>query len=138
MHRMILSVLFWTITCGAALAEKTAYQCVITGASGRQWIQPLIFIALDRASDRVVVSDAAILGYNDGVPVEGRLVRDNAARVTVAWELDMRSTSNQTVRMAYRATYLKANGKVNVSARPIGFEGQFSRAGTCKVTKLSG
>ena len=137
MHRMILSGLLWTALCGAAAAEKTAYQCAINGTSGRQWIQPLIFFALDRAIDRVVVSDASILGFNDGVPVEGTLVRDNAARVTVSWELDMRSSSNQTVRMNYRATFLKANGKVNVSARPLGYEGLFSQAGTCTVTKLS-
>ncbi|SNS76535.1 hypothetical protein [Antarctobacter heliothermus] len=138
MRRTILSGLLWTALCGAASAEMTAYQCAIRGTSGRQWIQPLIFIALDRATDRVVVSDASILGFNNGVPVEGTLVRDNAARVTVAWELELRSASNQTVRMDYRATYLKATGKVNVSARPQGYEDLFNRAGTCTVTKLSG
>lgn len=138
MRHIILSGLFWAALCGAAAAEKIAYQCDIAGTSGRQWIQPLIFFALDRATDRVVVSDAAILAFNDGVPVEGTLVRDNAARITVSWELNMRSASNQRVRMAYRATYLKAAGKVNISARPQGFETLLSRAGTCKVTKLSG
>lgn len=137
MRRMILAGLLWTALGGAAAAELTAYQCVIRGTSGRQWIQPLIFFALDRAIDRVVVSDASILGYNSGVPVEGTLVRDNAARVTISWTLDVGAASNRRMPIDFRATYLKATGKVNVSARSQDSEGQFSRAGSCVATKLS-
>ncbi|MBV7392679.1 hypothetical protein [Mameliella sediminis] len=138
MRRLFLTCLAWMALAGAAAAEKTAYQCFIRGTSERQWIQPLIFIALDRAIDRVVVSDASILGFNDGVPVEGALIKDNKARLTVSWQLQMRSASNQRVDMAYRATFLKSTGKVNVTARPLGREGLFNRSGTCTVTKLSG
>ena len=138
MRRAILTALFWVALCGGAQAQKAGYKCTFDGASERNWIQPLIFIAIDRETDRVVVSDAAILGANDGVPVEGRLVTDNAARITFSWTVRRRSASHQRVEMDYRATYLKASGRVNVTAMPRGQEGLFSRGGVCMVGNLSG
>ncbi|SMX36787.1 hypothetical protein [Maliponia aquimaris] len=137
MRTVLLTLLLWAALGGAAEAQKTGFKCTFEGAKDRDWIQPLIFFGLDRAIDRVVVSDPAILGLNGGVPLEGRLVQDNAARVTFAWSLETRSASNQRVRMDYRATYLKASGKVNVTARPLGLEGVYNRAGTCIVQDLS-
>jgi hypothetical protein len=137
MRRLILSALFVAALSGGAAAEKMAYHCRIDGTSERQWIQPVIFIALDRAIDRVVVSDASILVFNDGVPVEGQLVRDNSSRVTVSWELEVLSSGNRRLLLDYRATFLKASGKVNVTAQPRGKGTLFNRAGNCLPTKLS-
>lgn len=136
MRLLTLTVMIWAAFAGGAVAQKTGFHCTFNGARDRDWIQPLIFIAMDTETDRVVVSDAAILGFNDGVPVEGRLVKDNASRITFSWKVDMRSNANQPVTMAFRATYLKSSGKVNVTARPRGFEGMFNRLGTCTVRKL--
>lgn len=135
---LVLCGVIWLATGGAAWAQKTAYQCAIDGTSDRQVIQPVIFFALDRAIDRVVVSDASILASNNGVPVEGRLIKDNAARVTVAWSLTLRAAGLPRQRLSYRATYLKATGKVNVSARTRVSDGVFNKAGTCIATNLSG
>lgn len=136
MRTVLLTLLLWAALGGTAEAQKLGYKCTFEGARERDWIQPLIFFGLDRDSSRVVVSDPAILGLNGGVPIEGRLVQDTAARVTFAWSVETRSASNQRVRMDYRATYLKASGKVNVTARPRGQEGLFSRAGVCIVATL--
>lgn len=138
MRIALLTLLLWTALGGAAEAQKTGYKCTFTGAKERDWIQPLIFFGVDRDIARVVVSDPAILGLTGGVPVEGTLVQDNATRVTFAWTITARSSMNQRVRMDYRATYLKASGKVNVTARPLGREGLYNRAGTCIVQDLSG
>jgi hypothetical protein len=138
MRRTILTALIWVALGGAAQAEKVGYQCAITGALDGQWIQPLIFIAIDRKTDRVIVSDAAILVFNDGVPVDGRVIKENAARITFGWQVEMQSSANQRVKMDYRATYVKSSGKVNVSAHPRGYEGFFNRGGTCKVKPLQG
>ncbi|MGP6085396.1 hypothetical protein [Antarctobacter jejuensis] len=136
MRLAILTLLSWAALSGAAFAQKTGYHCTVKGASEREWIQPVIFIARDSETDRVVVSDAAILGFNGGVPVEGKLVKDNAARTTFSWIVEMRSAANQRVKMSYRATYLKSSGKMNITAQPRGYEGMFNRMGTCKVSKL--
>ena len=136
MRLAILILLSWTALTGAALAQKTGYHCTVEGASERDWIQPVIFIATDSETNRVVVSDAAILGFNDGLPVEGKVVKDNAARTTFSWTVNMRSSSNQQVKMAYRATYLKASGKMNITAQPRGYDGLFNKLGTCKLRKL--
>lgn len=138
MRYAFLTASLWVALSGAAQAQMTSYQCTLKGTSERQWIQPLIFIATDSDTDRVVVSDAAILGFNEGVPVEGKLVKENAARITFSWQLEMRSADNQRVRMRYRATYVKSNGKINVTAQPTGYEGIFNRGGTCTIKPLQG
>lgn len=138
MRRAILTAIFCVALAGAAGAETTGYQCRINGTTERDWIQPLIFIGLDSATDRVVVSDPAILGVNGGVPVEGQLVKDNAARTTFAWTLTARSRHDRRVVMGYRATYLKASGRFNVTARSAAHDRVFTRLGRCTVRKLSG
>lgn len=137
MRTVLLTLMLWAALGGAVEAQKTGYKCTFKGAKERDWIQPLIFFGLDRVTSRVVVSDPAILGLNGGVPVEGRLLQDNAARVTFAWTLDARPARSRWVRMDYRATYLKASGTVNVTARSQDDEGVISRTGRCIVGDLS-
>ncbi|KUF09024.1 hypothetical protein [Pseudoponticoccus marisrubri] len=140
MPRLALSHVL--IGAAAALAAPPAaatimtYECHVRHTDAREVIQPLIFIAHDDDDDRVVVSDAAILGFNAGQPVEGRLVVENDARVTVAWEVDMRIGS-RTVTMRYRATVVKGSHAFNVVAQPKGYSNIFSRGGRCVVKKLS-
>ena len=138
MHRAFPILFLWVVLAGPLPAQTTGYQCNIRGTSDGSWIQPLIFIGLDRETDRVVISDLGILAANDGVPVEGAMVVDNAARTTFAWRLVLRSPFNQGVTVAYRATYLKDSGKVNIAARSHGADAPVTRAGTCKVREISG
>lgn len=134
--KLIFAALSLALFANAAHAVTRTYECTIRNAKERSWIQPVIFFAHDESSGRVVVSDPAILGFNDGQPAEGKLVTNNAKRITVKWSLDMRSSGNQKVTMNYRATYVKGTGAVNVSATPKHFSNTFNAGGTCKVGQL--
>jgi hypothetical protein len=136
MYRFTLVLLVCGLAATSVQAQTRTYECTIRGTKERSWIQPLIFFAYDTKEGRVIVSDPAILGFNDGQPVEGTLVADNARRITVKWSLDMISASQQRVTMDYRATYVKGTQAVNVIAQPRHFSGNFNAGGTCKAGQL--
>lgn len=120
----------------AAEADLVAYKCSVRGSESLDIIQPLVFIIRDTASDRVVVSDAMILAFNDGQPVEGRLVVDNASRTTFAWTVDV-ILQVSPVKLRYRGTYVKSSGHFSILAEPTGYANNFTRGGTCQVDTLS-
>ena len=136
MFRVLLVALSLAWLAPPAQAQTRTFECSIQGTQARSWIQPLIFIAYDATADRVVVSDPAILQFNDGQPVEGSLVTENARRITFKWSVDMVSASKQRLTMNYRATYVKGTGAVNVIAQPRHFSNSFNAGGTCKVGQL--
>lgn len=118
-----------------AVGETLGYRCSIKRVKSNDWIQPLIFIAHDTVTNRIVASDAVILAYNDGQPVEARLVANNTARVTFAWTVEAVLQASP-VEISYRATYLKRSGKVNVFAQALGFNSNFNAGGTCEVKPI--
>lgn len=121
----------------AAGKDVVAYKCTISGAGEYDWIQPLIFIAHNRTDNIVSVTDPLILGVNDGVPAVGRVTTDNAKRTTFAWEVDV-TLRKSPITFRYRATYVKADGSVQVSAMPERNSRNFSNGGTCAMEKLKG
>ena len=135
MRFMMMVFALLTMATSAAAVTRT-YECSVKNSKQRSWIQPLIFIAHNEDTGQVIVSDPAILGFNDGQPAVGKLVVNNAKRITVKWSVDMVSASNQKVTMNYRATYVKGNGQVNVSAQPKHYANTFNAGGTCKVGVL--
>ncbi|WP_425074496.1 hypothetical protein [Sagittula sp. S175] len=116
-----------------ASAETVAYKCNVRGAGEYDWIQPLIFIAHDRLSGRVVVSDAMILAFNDGQPVEGRLDVDNARRTTFTWKVKVILQASP-VTLSYRGTYIKGSGEFSVLGSIPGET--MTRGGVCQVDRL--
>lgn len=146
MVRGMLMGLMLAGLCGAALAtpgdarmkpDRIAYKCTMKGSSVDDWIQPLIFIAHDRTSGRVVVSDAMILGFNDGQPVEGRVATDNGKRTTFAWDVKVKLRVSP-VTLSFRGTYVKATGQFSVLANPSGHGNSLTGGGRCQVDRLEG
>lgn len=80
----------------------------------------------------MVVSDPVILHFNDRKPLAGRVAVDNKARITFAWDVVAKDRSGQRTTMKYRATYLKASGKLSISAKPLGYENNFVGGGRCE------
>ncbi|MCC1494922.1 hypothetical protein [Cognatishimia sp. F0-27] len=117
-------------------ARTMGYKCVLSGVDGTDWIQPLVFIGHDEANERVTVSDGAILTFNDGQPIEGRVIRANDKRITFGWLLVAQSATNQKVRMRYRATYVRGTGVFTMTAQPTGYSNMFNRKGSCDVAEI--
>jgi hypothetical protein len=127
-----LSILAAGLYGSAAGATTLTYKCTFPKAQPGDWIQPLIFVAHDTEAERVVVSDGMILAFNDGHPVEGRVIADNHARITFGWTVDV-VLRVSPIRMAFRGTYVKATEQFSVSAQPYGYESTFSALGDCTV-----
>lgn len=132
--------LIWVMTgglwpSGAAASELAIYECVLNPSSANAIIADFVFVGHDPEADRVVVSDALILTFNDRTPVEGRVATDNDRRITFVWELRLPLMDGTTPRTQYRLTYQRATGAASVSARPLGRELVFQAAGECRAGK---
>lgn len=137
MRHLILAAAILIGLTGAARSDIWSYQCLIEGTRVRGWIQPLIFIGHDTDSGRVVISDAAILASNEGQPVEGEVVADTAALATFRWNAVIRSSARLRQRIDYRATYIRATGRITVLAQPAGDARMYNLGGSCETKKLS-
>lgn len=136
MRRIALAFLALTVLTAPAAASVMSYQCTFPQSRERDWVQPLIFFGHDTRSGRVVISDAAILHFNDGQPAEGR-VQDEGAEMTVHWQVRMRAAFNTRVLMTYRARIDRRDGRVTVLALGRGQGIRQQRAGQCEMRELS-
>ncbi len=118
------------------LADGQIYECKVANTRSQgNWLPEVLFIGHDRAAKKVIVSDPIILYFNDSQPVEGKVNTDNKKRITFTWRL--RADANgQSANMAYRATYMKATGRLNISGSPLGFENRYTSSGKCEVKPL--
>ncbi len=118
----------------AAFAQTVTYNCALTVPRNQNWVAQQIVIGHDTATDAVVINDP-IIDNLIGQPVQGKVAVDNDKRITFAWELpEIRNSSGQyTPRFIYRATYIKATGKVSVLAKPLNYQNNFSARGNCTV-----
>ncbi len=116
-----------------AKAAQT-YVCRIQEHGNSGWIPEILFLGVEDDNSSVVVSDPLILYFNDRAPVRGRVAMDNPRRKTFVWTIPARTRSGQYARhLQYTATYVKAAGRMLVSATPPGFGSHYSGEGTCQV-----
>lgn len=119
----------------AAIAKGISYECQIPQTRGQLgWIPEVLFIARLDGAKSVTVSDPLVLHYN-GEPVAGKVAVDNSRRVTFAWDLDFQNRG-QSGTMSYRATYVKGNKVLTISARPLGYSNNINGKGTCVLKQL--
>lgn len=133
MKRLMSLAIACAVFGGEVSAENYGYECRVKTASAQLgWLPEFLFIGHDVDKEEVTVSDPIILRYNSRKPVRGKLVRDNASRSTFAWEVKTRDRSGQRATIKYRATYLKASGKLSISANPLGYGNNFVGGGRCE------
>lgn len=133
MKRLMGLVMACTVFGGEVAAENYGYECRVNTVSAQLgWLPEVLFIGHDVSKKEVTISDPIILYYNDRQPVQGKLLRDNAARSTFAWDVKTQDRSGQRATIKYRATYLKASGKLSISATPLGYGNNFVGGGKCE------
>jgi hypothetical protein len=115
---------------GIAFAEPVVYLCRLdTNRNGA--FQPQLVIAHDAAADVVSVNDALIQGVTGG-PLPGTVASDNATRIVFTWTLrNVQDGRGQQASLVYRATIFRADGRVDMSMRPLNFDNSFTARGTC-------
>ena len=120
------------IGCSAGAASAALYECDIDPKS-HNWLPTKLLVSHTARSKTATVNDPIIQHYNKK-PMGARVKHDNDKRITFGWTVKTISPSGQRANMVYRATYLKASGKLSINAQPNGYSNKFSASGTCKVS----
>ncbi|NDV99360.1 hypothetical protein [Salipiger sp. PrR002] len=118
-------------------AGAIGYLCRIHVPYSQRWIPPVLFIAHDPETGRVIISDPIALSYNFGLPVLGKVASDSTRRISFTWDYPVGSGAQQTRRMLYRAGFDKRSGEVVVTAIPAGFDRVFQASGICEGAPLN-
>lgn len=118
-------------------AGAIGYLCRIHVPYSQRWIPPVLFIAHDPETGRVIISDPIALSYNFGLPVLGKVASDSTRRISFTWDYPVGSGAQQTRRMLYRAGFDKRSGEVVVTAIPAGFDRVFQADGICEKAALN-
>ncbi len=130
-----LSLAIGILAAPTADAAQT-YICRIVENGKTGWIPEILFVGREDGADTAVISDPLILYFNDSAPVRARVAADNPRRTTFVWAIRANVRGMPYIgRLQYTATYLKADRKMLISAKPIGYSVQFSGEGTCNVER---
>ena len=133
MKKLLLAACLTGFVMPVAAISDT-YFCKVKQDSKGNWVPQSLAISYDEKTGKVVVNDEYIMHFH-GTPIAGKVVTDNAKRITFSWILpDVKNSAGQrALRFQYRATYLKASHKVVVTSRPSGYEDTFRGAGVCVI-----
>ncbi|MCA0940739.1 hypothetical protein LCM08_14190 [Salipiger pacificus] len=116
--------------------QAVGYLCQIDVPYSQRWVPPILFIAHDPETGRVVVSDPIALFHNAGLPVMGKRASESPARISFTWNYPVGLNAQQTRKMLYRASIEKASGRATVTAIPAGFDSVFQAVGRCEAQPL--
>jgi hypothetical protein len=131
---VLKTMLFTTLLALTALPlQARVLDCAIkTGASQNGFITDRYIFEIDEAAGKATGLDGAIQEINGG-PIEAKLSA-NDKKLGVSWSLKMTTTTGKSIRMMYRASYVKASNAVQISVQPGGgeYSGGFEARGSCK------
>ncbi|NDV51831.1 MULTISPECIES: hypothetical protein [unclassified Salipiger] len=116
--------------------QSVGYLCQLDVPYSQRWVPPILFIAHDPETGRVVISDPIALFHNAGLPVLGKRASETADRISFTWSYPVGVNAQQTRKMLYRASIDKASGRATVTAIPAGFDSVFQADGRCEAQPL--
>lgn len=117
----------------AGFAKPVIYACDIDNTGSVTWVPKLVIIAYEPGEARAQVADPIIYHFNKKQPVEARVGVDNAKRLTLAWDLDVRDRAGTRAIMNFSLTIRKAELRASISSRVNAFDYAESAGGTCKL-----
>ncbi|MGC1496514.1 MAG: hypothetical protein WA790_11960 [Sulfitobacter sp.] len=133
MKQMFFSALAAVFLAGPVSAAGFLYECDVKDHErARGWISPKIAIIFPD-EDTVQIVDALTLTFVKK-PVTGTILRNNAKRLIVKWEIEgMKADNGQSFAgVNYRASISKATGAVDIKTIPNGYDKGLSGQGSCK------
>lgn len=110
-------------------AGLEVYDCKLN-VDNRGYIAEHIVFALDTASGAIRVDDG-VIEYYAHKPADAVVTGNDAKTITFTWGVFMTNSKAQSTKMAYRATYFRSGGILDVTGRPAGYPNDFSGRGTC-------
>ncbi len=114
-----------------ASAETFRYLCEMPpDQSG--YITATYVLDVDTSAKTVKIQDA-LTNAIEGEPVDGEIAEFTDRKHVFKWELILRSSNGQNVKMRYRAAVFRNNMTARVEATPIGYSNRFQQRGGCRV-----
>jgi len=115
-----------------AFAEPVIHACRVTKTDN--FFANEILFSVDTASGEVMVVDPMIMYYNSERAVAAQLSENTSKKTSFKWTLTMTNASGQTTKMKFRGVLQRPSMRLLVSARPAGFNNNFTGRGSCAVT----
>ncbi len=133
MKKFLFSAMVAVFLAGPSSAAGFLYECDVKDHErARGWISPKIAIIFPDA-ETVQIVDALTLNFVKK-PVAGTILRNNAKRVIVKWNIEgVKADNGQSFAgVNYRASISKATGALEVKTIPNGYDSGLRGTGTCK------
>lgn len=133
MKKMFVAALLFG-AMGTSFASAETYVCKIKPQITDGWIPTTLAVDYDTQTGDVVVYDEYIMHFH-GKPIAGKVAANNSKRITFAWTLNSVDAGGgaRVNRFNFRASYLKANGKMVVTSQPSGYQNNFRGRGRCSI-----
>ncbi|WP_170338474.1 hypothetical protein [Ruegeria arenilitoris] len=118
------------LTAQAAAASPTAYKCTITKKDSHGWVAPEYAFQIDPEAGTA----QAASNYHDWTNAQ---LRDRGAKgYRMIWNVTLKSTEGQAIRMRYQANSATDGGlKVSGSFVNVGASNKPYGTGRCEVVK---
>ena len=96
------------------------------------WVPRALVLAYEPGARSAIVADEVGL-YFSGTAAMARITTQNSRVLRFNWKVEKVSDSrgNLVPAMVYRASLARRNGKLSVSAEPLGYSTRFSGRGRC-------
>lgn len=127
-----------TLAAPAAQAGFILYKCEVTQRPARSFMSPTLEILHNTETGEARAIDGIIYRtYETDMPVN--VVTDNAARLTVQWDVKNPIGRSAGVQRRFPAlretvTILKDTMTLQIRQRPMGFDNSFTGSGRCTAT----
>lgn len=123
---------FFVLAATSAMAETNIYKCTIL-KSDSTWIPETLQLSHDVETGEIMVIDPIIHHFNDKKPLSAAVSVDNAKRTSYAWTLKgVKNSSGQYApSFVFRATIMKAYGRLRMTSQPQRYVDTFTGSGRC-------
>lgn len=122
----------------APVAARNVFECKFTDkASNLGYIPLTAFVVRDPDTETVQVADPFIEHVTGG-PMEVEVLSATDQKLSVAWTLTSKSTTNETVKVRYRLTLRDGGKTARITGAALQYSNIFSADGTCKQIEGKG
>lgn len=123
------------LACLPQFASADAMHCqMAVKAADDGFIADDIVVLREGNANEVLVLDGLINNYNQGQPVQGKVIEDSKSKLVVSWNLKVH-VSGSSASIRYRLSMKKSDNKATVTAAALGFVNQYSTTGVCQKVK---
>ena len=122
----------------APVAARNVFECKFTDKAANLGYIPLtVFVARDPESGIVQVADPFIEEVTGG-PLEVKVLSATADKLSVSWDILLKSAENDPVKVHYRMTLRDGGKTARLTGAALQYSNTFFADGACKQVEGKG